>query len=140
MARTKAEIQADIAQKKAELAALEVEMFNASIEVYLVMYDVRDEASSKVIGLPPATRVDTEVLDFYAFFEVRKRRVTIGYKRDFGDEMHSWYVTEEQNVSVDDSAVTRCDGDVHLRAFTSRDKAEACLAHWVLTAGTSEYE
>lgn len=139
MTRSKAEIQAAMDRNSVERAALEVEMFNASIEVYLVMYDVRDD-TSKVIGLPPATGVDTGVLDFYAFFEARKRRVTIGYKRDFGDDMNSWYVTEEQNVSVDDSAVTRCDGDVHLRAFTSRDKAEACLAHWVLTAGTSEYE
>ena len=139
MVRTKAEIQEALDQNKAERAALEAEMFEASIEVYLVMYDVRDE-TNKIVGLPPTTRVDTEVLEFYAFYEVRERRVTIGYKRDLGDENCSWYVSNKQAVPVDDSAVTLCDGDVHLRAFTSRDKAECCLALWVLTAGTSEFE
>ncbi len=141
MQRTKEEILAALEQNAAERKALQHELNEATAEVWLAMYDMRDEKDNKVVGLPEYKWLELEFLGlsagYFQDFVLQQMRVTCAIlKEEFGDP----FLEEEQYIEVDGAADTRFDDCVLMRVFASRDRAEACLELWTRTAGQGEYE
>ena len=128
MLRDKEIIRAEIEQHHDAIRVLQAELSAASVEAYLVIYDQRS-GEGEIVALPP--------------LECKHSKNGNGYCLEWNLKTISEVVGDGNLTAVarvNESAREHDGGLVRMRAFTSSEKAERCLACWVDTVGTKEFD